>query len=100
MDKIQRKIKKRAKLDGRDWLDILLDFVSGHTWVDNTKVSIKLEPRERLAAIRLLTEVSLVKTSEQNVNVNKTEGPSIGLPPARQDPAKLISIEGKKASNE
>jgi len=56
--------------------------------------------KERLTALRLIADLAVAKHSEQTVNVNKTEGPSIGLPPARQDPAKLISIEGKKASNE
>jgi len=96
--KLYREIKKRTKIEGRNWQAILLDFVFGKDAV--TGIPLELTGKERLTALRLIADLAVAKHSEQTVNVNKTEGPSIGLPPARQDPAKLISIEGKKAANE
>jgi hypothetical protein len=96
--KLFREIKKRTKIEGRNWQAVLLDFVFGKDLV--TGIGLDLTGKERLTALRLIADLAVAKQSEQTVNVNRTDGPSIGLPPARQDPAKLVALEGKKAANE
>lgn len=96
---LHREIKKRAKLEGRSWQALLLDFVFGK----DSKLGIPLDmtARERLTALRLLADLAVAKQSEQTVNVNKVIGPTITLPEAMPDPAKLIPIDGgRKVVNE
>lgn len=97
LKEIKRLTKARAKKEGRQWLDVLYDFIYGHEWRDGEKVDLELEPRDRISALRLLADVALVKQSEQNVNVSRAEGPQIYLPEMRPDPAKLIVLPEKKA---
>ena len=85
------KAKKRAKVEKKDLDDILLDFCYG-TQGEGWKMTI----RDRLAAIDMWKKYTMTKTSEQNINITKTRGPAIGLPPMRDDPAKLIPIKGGK----
>lgn len=90
-------IKKRCKLEGRSWQELLLDFVFGKDL--NTNSDLKMTPKERLTALRLLADLAVAKQSEQTVNVNRNEGPTIGLPPVKQDPAKLVSLDGGRKAD-
>jgi hypothetical protein len=93
---LHRAIRKRAKEEGRHWQELLLDFVFGKD--TKTGVPLEMTARERLTALRLLADLAVAKQSEQTVNVNKTEGPTIYLPEKKPDPAKLVAIDGKRAS--
>jgi hypothetical protein len=83
-----RKARKRAKSEGKSLDDILLDIAYGDQ-------ELKVAVRDRLAAIRLFKELTMVKTLEQNINMSKQVGPVIGLPPIREDPALKI-LGGEK----
>ena len=77
-------------LTKKDIDEILLDFIygkQGKGW--------KMTVRDRLAAIALFKNCTMTKTSEQNINVNQSTGPVIGLPPRREDPALKIVDGGK-----
>ena len=92
-----RELRKRSKAEGRTWQAVLIDFVFGHD--SKTNKPLDMTAKERLTALRLVADLAVAKQSEQTVNVNRSEGPAIGLPPARPDPAKLVPIDGKKAVN-
>lgn len=95
--KLHKVIKRRAKIEGRTWHEVLLDFVYGCERHDGAKVSLQTTAKERIAALKLLADLTIAKQSEQTVNVNKQEGPMIGLPPSKPDPAKLVALKGKEA---
>jgi len=94
---LYRELRKRAKVEGKNWQAVLVDFVFGKDL--KTGVPLEMTAKERLTALRLVADLAVAKHSEQTVNVNKVEGPAIGLPPARPDPAKLIPIDGAKVVN-
>ena len=94
---LYRELRKRSKAEGRTWQAVLIDFVFGRD--SKTDQPLQMTAKERLTALRLVADLAVAKQSEQTVNVNRSEGPSIGLPPARPDPAKLVTIDGKKAAN-
>jgi len=96
---IKRILRKREKLEGRKWQDILLDFVFGHQMHEGRKIDMGLKEKERIAAMRLLADIALVKSSEQNVTVTKNDGPTIYLPELRK-PGELVAIEGGKESSD
>jgi hypothetical protein len=79
-----RAAKSRAKREGRDIDEILLDII------------YRGEPRESLAAIRLFKEFTIPKASQQEIQVTKTEKPTIFYPEKKPDPAKLVPILGGK----
>lgn len=83
--------KKRAKEKGQSINDILLDII----YTDH-KRSKTVTVKDRLAAIKLWKDFTMSKVSEQNVNVQTVQGPSIGLPPMREDPALKVVKGGKK----
>jgi hypothetical protein len=60
---------------------------------------LKLSSRDRMAAIKLLSDVSMIKQSEQNVTVTKNDGPTIYLPELRK-PGELVAIEGGKEQSD
>ena len=93
---LYRELRKRAKIEGRGWQGVLVDFVFGKD--SKTGEPLEMTARERLTALRLIADLAVAKQSEQTVNVNKTEGPQIYLPEMEQDPAKLIAIDGRRAS--
>ena len=93
---LHRAIRKRAKIEGRHWQELLLDFVFGKDI--KTGVPLDMTAKERLTALRLLSDLAVAKQSEQTVNVNRSEGPTIMLPPVKPDPAKLVPIDGKRAT--
>ena len=93
---LHKKLKQRAKLEGKDWADLLLDFMYGHERIEGVKNNLNLEPRERLSAMRLMTDVALVKKSEKELTVNPGEGVGVYLPTREQDSA-LKLLEGGKS---
>lgn len=54
--------------------------------------SEKSKTNEKLAAIKLFKDYTMVKTSENNVNVSKQIGPVIGLPELKPLPENVVSI--------
>lgn len=54
--------------------------------------SEKTKTAEKLAAIKLFKEYTMVKTTDQNVNVSQQIGPKIGLPEIKPLPENVISI--------
>jgi len=55
--------------------------------------SDKVQDSVKASIMKAYNEALLVKESESNVNVNKYQGPVIGLPETRPDPAKEIQPE-------
>ena len=100
-----REAKKRSKLEGMSLDVVLLDIAYGIysgrevKLVTATGISKKVfldsTIKEALTAIKLYKEMTMAKISEQHVDVTTSEGPRIGLPPAKADPA-LEVIEGGK----
>jgi hypothetical protein len=90
-----RSIRKRSKLEGRTWQEVLLDFVFGKDLA--TGIPLQLTGKERLTALRLVADLAVAKQSEQTVNVNRNEGPGIYLPERRPDPAQLEVVVGGKS---
>lgn len=72
----------RAKKEGKTIDGVLLDII----YDADGKVP------DKLAAIKLFKDFTMAKTSESNVNVKKVNGPAIGLPASKPDPAKLVPI--------
>lgn len=54
--------------------------------------SAKSKTSEKLAAIKLFKEYTMIKTTESNVNVSKHVGPQIGLPELKPLPENVVSI--------
>ena len=92
-------IKKREKKEGRKWQDVMMDFVFGVEDKNGNRVPMEMSARERIAALRLIADITTIKQSEQNVNVTKNEGPTIYLPALRK-PGELVSIEGGKEQSD
>jgi hypothetical protein len=86
VSKIIKAVEKKGKENGISWSDsfaeMLFDPVANY--------------RERLQAFRLFMEITISKSIEQNINVNKNQAPKIYLPEKRPDPAKVIPIQGKR----
>ena len=78
-----RTAKKKAKEEGKALDDILLDIAYDPK-----------DPKVQLAAIKLFKEFTMSKHTEKDINVNHNQGPKIGLPEMKRDPAKLIQIKG------
>jgi hypothetical protein len=74
--------KKREKEEGRSINEILLDIIYGN------------DKRNVLAAIKLFKDYTIPKHTEQEINITKTEKPTIFYPERKPDPAKLIPIKG------
>lgn len=86
-----RVIRKREKVEGRKWSEILMDFVYAKEGVN----PIELSARDRLAAIKLLSDLVTVKNSEKSVTVTHNQGPAISLPQLDEDPALKVVGGGK-----
>ncbi len=84
IEQMHKKAKKYAKEQGKTIDEILLDIIyfTGRT-----------ETREKLAAIKLFKDYTMQKSTEKDVNINVNQGPVIGLPEVRPDPAKEIQTE-------
>ena len=84
LKKLLRAVRKEAKAKNTTWQDeyakMMFDRIAS--------------PKERLATFKILMEHVLSKHTEKDINVNHNQGPKIGLPEMRPDPAKLISIKG------
>jgi hypothetical protein len=91
-------IKKREKKEGRKWQDVMMDFVFGVLDHSGNRVPMEMSARERIAALRLIADITMIKQSEQNVTVTKSEGPTIYLPKLRK-PGELVAIEGGKENS-
>ena len=86
IEQMHKKARKFAREQGKTIDEILLEVIY-HTG--------KNELREKLAAIKLWKEYTIQKSSERDINVNINQGPTVGLPPMRPDPAKEIPDEEK-----
>ena len=73
---MQRKMKERAKLTGRDENDILIDFIQGEDADGNP---VKCATRDRIACIKLWKDYTSPKISEGG-QADKQLGPTIYLP--------------------
>ena len=56
----------------------------------------KVQDTVKVAILKAYNEALLVKETEQNVNINETRGPRIGLPEMKPDPALSLIKGGKK----
>jgi len=79
--------KAAREHDGVNAYDVMFELI-----YDKNKSA-----RDRIAALKLFTDAALAKESNQNVNVIKREAPTVGLPPKKADPAKLVALPDKKA---
>ena len=103
--KMMIEARKRSKVEGITLDVVLLDIAYGIysgrevevvTAAGTTKkVYLDSSIKEALTAIKLYKELTMAKVSEQHVDITNHEGPRIGLPPAKSDPA-LEVIEGGK----
>lgn len=82
--RLVRSARRKAKETGQHISDILIDLA----YQDGDK-------RTALSAIAAYYNNVIIKTSEKDVNFNKTDGPAIGLPPKKQDPALKVLDGGK-----
>lgn len=89
---MRRKSQDWAKETGYDVDDFLLAVIGGYTkllGVDNIPL------KDRITCAKIWKEYTMGKVSEEKITTEKVRGPVIGLPPiTREDPAKLIPIEG------
>ena len=85
------KIKEWAEKEGRHIDDILLAFAYG-----KQEPGWKLSSSDRLKAIEMLKKYTVPTKSEKDINIKSDIGPTIGLPPMKTDPAKIIPIDGGK----
>ena len=56
----------------------------------------KIQDSVKVAILKAYNEALLIKETEQDVNINPNQGPLIGLPEMKPDPAKLIPIKESK----
>lgn len=75
-----RKIKKEK---GMSIEEIALRMLLDPDIQDTVKASI----------IKIYNDALIVKTSETTQHVDHTHGPAVGLPPVREDPAKLKVVK-------
>ena len=92
-------IKKREKKEGRKWQDVMMDFVFGVLDHNGNRVPMEMSARERIAALRLIADITMAKQSEQAITVTKNEGPTIYLPELRK-PGELVAIDGGKEQSD
>jgi len=88
-----RKAKRQLGIDENDFLISII--TEGRT---PNKKPDKATIRERLAAVKLFKEFSAMKTSKQEIDVTRHEGPAIVLPEMLEDPALKIIGGGKDDS--
>ncbi len=50
----------------------------------------------KASVLKAYNEALLIKETEKDININNNQGPKIGLPEMRPDPAKLIPLQGGK----
>lgn len=92
--------KKRAKEENKTIDDVLLDIVYGRIAYEvegrggKKKIVFDIDPRDKIAAIKLFKEFTMARKSQVDKTVRTIEGPAIGLPPSRQDPALKIVKNG------
>ena len=86
IDNMLKAAKRWAKEKGKTLDDVLLDII----------YDTENEPRVRMGGIKIYKEFTMAKSSEQNINHKNMDGPKIGLPEMKPDPAKIIQIKGGK----
>jgi hypothetical protein len=93
LDQMLAKAKRWAKKNkGMTVDDFLLMCIYGE--VDE---GWKLTMRERIACAKIWKEYTMARVQERNININDgVIGPEIYLPKEREDPAKIIPIDGGK----
>jgi hypothetical protein len=95
--------KKRAQEEGKTIDDVLMDIIYNRQAYEVEKPRGKVElvievpPKDRITAIKVFKEYTIGKRIEkESHNHNyQHEGPAIGLPPMREDPALKIVKSGK-----
>ena len=83
IDGLLSALKENEKKHGTTWQQELADIM----WGTDKAAKIRVG--------KILTEVLATKHSSKDININEINGPQIGLPEIRQDPAKVIAIGGK-----
>ena len=86
---LTRTLKKMHKETGLSIYDILGNIIYG-------KGGLLVSNGERLAAIKLVMDSTIAKTSEKDVNITQRMEPSIYLPEKMADPSKIVAIAGGK----
>ena len=86
---LSKTLKKFQKETGKSIYDILGSIAYG---TDGMLVRIG----ERLAAIKLIMDSTIAKSSEKDVNITQRMEPSIYLPEKLPDPAKVVAMQGGK----
>ena len=75
--------------DGVTLDDILLKCAYGET-----DAEWKLTMRDRIACIKIWKEFTMTRVQEKNINYTEKKDAVLGLPQRRNDPAKIIPIDG------
>lgn len=93
--------RKKAREEGKTIDDILMDIIYGKLAYEVEKrggriqIIFEVTPKDKIAAIKLFKEFTMARKSQVDKTVRKIEGPAIGLPPMRQDPALKIVKSGQ-----
>lgn len=94
-----KKARQRAKKEGKDIDDILLDIIYGVNEArevvivtkkgERTELKLNTDVKDALAAIKLFKEFTLPKQtkSEKKIEITENRGPGALLPPLKQDSA-------------
>ena len=98
--KQQKTVSEKVK---KQWVEAAKSFKKKYGMtVEEAALEMLMDPDEqgsvKASILKTYNEALIVKetASTQDVNVNKTEGPVIGLPPMEADPA-LKVVEGGKS---
>jgi hypothetical protein len=86
--KMLRRMRKSKRETGVDEDEFLVSIISTGKTPEGEEVDIK----ERLSAVKIFKDYTRSKHTEKDININHNQGPRIGLPEMRPDPAKLIPI--------
>ena len=83
---LSKTLKKFQKETGKSIYDILVGIIHA----EDSRLG------DRLAAIKLVMDSTIAKTSEKDITVTSKLEPSIYLPEQLPDPAKIVAIQGGK----
>ena len=84
MKRLMTALRKKARETGRNWQEEFVEHLYSPDW------------REAAAFFKMMTDKLFIKKSEVDMNVSKTQGPSIFLPEQRPDPVKLAPVRELK----
>ena len=90
--KMLRRMRKSKRETGVDEDEFLVSVISKGVTPEGGEVDI----RERLSATKIFKDYTMSKHTEKDININHNQGPRIGLPNMRPDPAKLIPVKSDR----